>query len=65
VRSEIHARSAQAPGSAGEHQLRAYGVGRGGEHSTLIEREEAGEAAEPTRPGRLDRGAQALDDRLG
>ena len=69
VRGEVGAAPAELPGAAPEHELRADRVGRGGEQPPLVDREEARERAEAAldrrRAGRLDRGAQAVDDRLG
>ena len=47
ARSAPQSRSAAA--RAGEHQLRADAVGRGGEQAPLVERMQPGEGAEPGR----------------
>ena len=52
VRGEVGAAPAELPGAARQHELRADGVGRGGEQAPLVDREEPGERAEaPTTAG--------------
>ena len=65
VRSEVHAGPAQPAGAPREHQLRADAVHRRGEEPIGVQRIETGKTAEALRAGRLDRGAEAFDDRFG
>ena len=62
ARSAPHARS--RPRAASQHQLRADPVGRGREQPPVVERMQPRERAEPGGPGRLDRGAKPLHDRV-
>jgi hypothetical protein len=65
VRGEVGAAVAEAATGAREYELRADTVGRRGEEPLAVQRVEAGERAEPARTGRLDRGAQPLDNGAG
>ena len=65
VRGEVGAAVAQPSARARDDQLRPDAVGRGGEQALGVERMQPGERAEARRAGRLDRCAQALDDRVG
>jgi hypothetical protein len=65
VRRHVGAAVAKQTAGAGDHRLRADRVGGGGEEPVIVERVKRGECAEPRGAGRLDRGAEAVDDRLG
>ena len=69
VRGEVGAGPLQLSRSALEHELRPDAVGRGGEDAVLVEREQAGEAAEGADRARSlrrgDGGREASDDRVG
>ena len=65
VRGHVGAAGAQRAASPRDDRLRPDRVGRGGEQAVLVERVEPGEGAEPARAGRLDGGAQPLDDPCG
>ena len=65
VRGQVGAAVAQPPARAGEDELRADAVGRGGEEAALVERVQAREGAEARGARRLDGSAEALDDRAG
>ena len=64
VRREVHSCPAQLSGAAGEHELRADAVGRGGEEARLVEWIDPGEAAEAGRACRRDGRAETLDQCL-
>ena len=57
--------SRSRPRARASIELGADAVGRGGEQRSLVERVEPGEGPEAGRAGRLDRGAQPLDDGVG
>ena len=69
VRGEVGAAPAKPTRAPAEDELRADGVGRGGEQAPLVDRVETGERAERAdhgvRPGRVDGRAKAVDDGLG
>ncbi len=64
VRREVGTARAQRTPLSRQHELRPYRVRGRGEQPALVERVQPRERTKPCRAGRLDCGAEALDDRL-